>query len=227
MVTAVIIPARYGSKRFPGKPLALINGVPMVLRVVERCLAAQCGLVYVATDDDRIAQVVEDDGQVEALTMRIDVPCGTDRVAVASHCLPYPVDVVINIQGDCPFIDPGAIRALADSMRDGTPAATLVTDIAAEDISSPHAVKARLNGALEVVEFSRYIDGDGLWYRHIGAYAYRIDILRRFRIYGQCEAEKQEGLEQLRTLEMGVPIKAVYTRAQCGPEINIPEDIPK
>lgn len=223
--TAIIIPARYNSSRFPGKPLALIDGVPMVLRVVERCLAAEVGLVYVATDDERIYEVVREHGGAQAILEKSGAPCGTDRIARAARFhAPYH-SVYLNVQGDCPFIDPLAVRALADGMRDGSEAATLITDLASGDLENPHVVKALLNGGCQAVSFTRQVWSEGLWYRHIGAYAYRADVLQRFYTYGPAGEEQLRGLEQLRALQMGLTIKAVYTRSHCGPEINVPEDI--
>lgn len=225
MNTAIIIPARYNSSRFPGKPLALIDGVPMIIRVVERCLEAEVGLVYVATDDERIDAVVRAHGGAQSIITPTDIACGTDRVAVAAKGLPH--DVLLNVQGDCPFIDHLAVRALAECGVRGGLMATLITDLAPRDLENPNVVKARLSGGLKIAPFARRVDKEGLWYRHIGAYAYRSDVLQRFYAHGPVEEELAQGLEQIRAHSMGILIKAVYTKAHCGPEINVPEDIPK
>ncbi|UHG93645.1 3-deoxy-manno-octulosonate cytidylyltransferase [Spirosoma oryzicola] len=241
-----IIPARYGSTRFPGKPLADIGGKTMIQRVMEQAGQAQSlDKIIVATDDERIAEVVVRLGG-EAVMTRTDHPSGTDRCWEAysrfvtdGQKAASSTDYIINIQGDEPFIDPEQIDELA-AILDGT--VELATQMAsvdsAEMLHDPKEAKIVVNTRNEVVYFSRsaipYLWGldPAVWHqhhayrRHVGLYAYRADILEQITQLPPSPLEQAESLEQLRWLEAGYRIKLVETRHQT-PSIDSPGDIEK
>jgi len=228
-----VIPARFDSSRFPGKPLALIAGKPMVIRVWEQAIKIPgVDLVAVATDDGLIANAVRDAGGIAWMTG--EHQSGTDRIAEACSLMPADA-IVLNVQGDLPFFRPevGAelIRAL-----ESDPGADIATPVIAvkDDIvpTSKNAVKAvfgssgnALYFSRAVIPFVREITDGPLWYRHIGVYCYRNSALQRFAKLPQSRLEKIECLEQLRALENGMKIKCVVVDKDCGPEINCPNDL--
>ena len=229
-----VIPSRWGSTRFPGKSLHPICGKPLVQWVVEAVKRARSlDAVLVATDDARIARAVEGFAQV-AMT-RPDHPSGTDRVAEAAK--PEDGDIVINIQGDEPLIDPALIDALAARMKadPGWAMATAACPIRTlRDLEARTVVKvvlARDGGALY---FSRLPipcrrDGEpdlgsGLYLRHLGIYAYRGAFLKRLVSEPPCALEKTESLEQLRALYLGGRIAVIQTEDQ-GVGVDTPEDV--
>jgi 3-deoxy-manno-octulosonate cytidylyltransferase (CMP-KDO synthetase) len=214
-----VIPARYASTRFPGKPLALLAGKPILQHCWERTrLARSINRVLIATDDTRIADVARAFGAEVALT-RADHPSGTDRVAEAAARI--KCSLVVNVQGDEPLIDPRMIDAATGALlaHRGFDISTLchrITDPA--DIQRPQVVKVvrRMNG--EALYFSRHgipfdRDGSGLgvWWKHIGLYVYRPAALRRIVRLPVSPLEGAEQLEQLRALENGLRILAVET----------------
>jgi len=229
-----VIPSRWGSTRFPGKSLYPICGKPLVQWVVEAVKRARLlDEVVVATDDVRIAEAVS--GFVNVAMTRADHPSGTDRVAEAAQ--PGDDDIVINIQGDEPLIDPGLIDALALRMKedDGWAMATAACPIRSmRDLEARTVVKvvlARDGGALY---FSRLPipcrrDGEpelasGLYLRHLGIYAYRGAFLKRLVGEPPCALERTECLEQLRALHMGGRIAVIQTADQ-GVGVDTPEDV--
>lgn len=237
---AGIIPARYASSRFPGKPLARIDGKSMIHRVYEQSAQAK-GLdkVVVATDDERIARHVRDFGG-EVVMTGANHPSGTDRCMEALRDLGGSYQYVVNIQGDEPFIDPGQIDGLCDILRDGTvEIATQVILVESEDLLfDPGEAKVILNPSWEAIYFSRspipYLKDvpkhewhlRRAYYRHVGMYAYRSDILERLTKLPVSSLEKAESLEQLRWIEAGYKVKCVTTKydSHC---IDTPEDIEK
>ena len=208
-----IIPARYASSRFPGKPLALINGKPMVQWVYERVQSSEIQELAVATDDERIADCVRGFGGEVVMTSP-DHASGTDRCGEATLAMqPNDNDVVINIQGDEPLISPKEIHLLANAFEDrSVQIATLVNpfndDKMLQDPNVVKVVKAK-NG--NVLYFSRlpipYLREGGTppmqYYRHIGIYAYRYGVLKQIVQLPTSELENSEKLEQLRWLENG------------------------
>jgi 3-deoxy-manno-octulosonate cytidylyltransferase (CMP-KDO synthetase) len=216
----VIIPARFASSRFPGKALADIDGRPMIEHVYRRATQAPAASrVIVATDDLRIAAAVQRFGGEVRLT-RADHPSGTDRLAEVASTL--DCDVIVNVQGDEPLIDPGAIaEAVAPLAGDpGVHITTLyrrITDPA--DLDNPHIVKVALDRAGFALYFSRapiphVRASSGGWaplYRHIGVYAYRRSALMVLAALEPTPLERAEALEQLRALEHGIRIKVVET----------------
>ena len=245
-----IIPARYASTRFPGKPLAEIGGKTVIRRVYEQASKA-LETVVVATDDERIYDAVEAFGGKVVMT-RADHRCGTDRCLEAYEAITTPSwreqndsdTVIINIQGDEPFIQPEQIETLVDCFdKEGTEIATLVRPYTnqdcLEDLENPNTPKvAWSKESGEALLFSRsvipYLRGvdksewlsKGEFYRHIGLYAYRADILERITSLAPGKLEQAESLEQLRWLENGYSIRVgITTTPTIG--IDTPEDLEK
>jgi 3-deoxy-manno-octulosonate cytidylyltransferase (CMP-KDO synthetase) len=235
---AGIIPARYASTRFPGKPLIEIEGKSMLQRVYEQAKkSSSLSKVVVATDDERIANHVREFGGDVVMTAE-DHPSGTDRCFEALQQLGAGIEYVINIQGDEPFIDPGQIDALAEVLKDGkTELATLIIRVSeAWELTEMGEVKVVLNTSGEALYFSRspipYLKGVPVeqwhlhadYFRHVGMYAYRADILQKITQLPVSKLEQAESLEQLRWLEAGYKIKCVVTDhdSHC---IDTPEDV--
>ena len=235
MKTYGIIPSRYGSSRFPGKPLALICGKPLVTWVVEAARkAASLDEVLVATDDERIAATVAAHGGKAVMTPS-DLPSGTDRIACAAGAFADD-DILVNIQGDEPLIDPALIEALAAKLRDDPrwSMATAVTPIKnAADFAAKTVVKVVLDrddGALYFsrapIPCSRDVEPtfpNELCVRHLGIYAYRGAFLKKYIAEPPCALEQTEKLEQLRALWMGAKIAVVRTDDE-GVGVDTPED---
>jgi 3-deoxy-manno-octulosonate cytidylyltransferase (CMP-KDO synthetase) len=216
----VLIPARMGSTRFPGKPLALINGDPMIVHVWRRATEAGIGPVVVACEDLEVADAVRDAGGRAELSGSHH-SSGSDRIfEVLTRIDPDAAfNVVVNLQGDMPGIDPTALAAVLEPLTDpdvtdaDIAIATLVSPIADDaDRSDPHVVKALVDfadGAVGLaMDFARDPDllGAGPHYHHIGVYAYRRSALTQFVGLPQSAREKEFGLEQLRALESGMTI---------------------
>jgi 3-deoxy-manno-octulosonate cytidylyltransferase (CMP-KDO synthetase) len=235
-----IIPARYASTRFPGKPLIDIEGKTMLQRVYEQASKSKSlSKVVVATDDERIFNHVKDFGGEVVMTAEHH-PSGTDRCMDALLQLKEKFNYVINIQGDEPFIEPEQIDELAAVLKDGT--TELATQMIAVDnyeiLFDKGEVKIVLNTNNEALYFSRmvipFIKGvdEKEWhlhhsyYRHVGMYAYRKDILEKITQLPVSLLEKAESLEQLRWIENGFKIKCVVTKydSHC---IDTPEDVEK
>jgi len=234
-----VIPSRWGSTRFPGKSLAMIAGKPMIQWVVERVKQAQkLNAVIVATDDERIADCVQSlkIEDVRVAMTRPDHPSGTDRIAEAVHEM--KVDAVINVQGDEPLIDPGLIDELAGIIASGEwDMATAATPIEEESqIHDPSVVKAIFNRNGQALYFSRStiphirepegVSKTGVYWRHIGIYAYRRDYLLRLVSEPPCALENLEKLEQLRALDMGCRMKVIKTQ-DFGIGVDTPSDVAK
>ncbi|MBW1916601.1 MAG: 3-deoxy-manno-octulosonate cytidylyltransferase [Deltaproteobacteria bacterium] len=230
-----IIPARYGSNRFPGKPLALIAGQPMVQRVYARASQVkQLTGVWVATDDRRIADCVQGFGG-QVLMTRPDHPSGTDRLAEAAARLGLaPPDVVINIQGDQPAFPVPVIDQLIQSLLTepevamATLASRLTNPQAAQN---PNVVKVVFDQRHQALYFSRapipfWRDAaeSRYFYKHIGIYGYSYDFLRQYVRLPPGIWEQAEKLEQLRALEHGFAIRVVETQYETL-EVDVPEDI--
>lgn len=232
-----IIPARYASTRFPGKPLALIKGKPMIQRVYEQALKSKLDAVVIATDDVRIADAVMDFGGQYVMTSP-NHRSGTDRCCEALDLLKTKYDAVVNIQGDEPFIDPKQIDLLVDLIvRDDTPLASLAKRIDdADELFSPNAVKVVANQEGNAMYFSRNpipfmrnVDRDewlakGRFYKHIGIYAYKADVLHQVAHMEPSALEQAESLEQLRWLENGLAIRMALSDAE-NISIDTPDDL--
>lgn len=235
-----IIPARYGSTRFPGKPLIDINGKSMIQRVYEQAKSCtNLKEVVVATDDHRIFDHVKSfGGNVEMTSDKHE--SGTDRCAEVMDKLEENYDVVINIQGDEPYIDPIQITQLCECFNDEkTDIATLIKKIeTTEDLLNVNKVKAVKSSADFAIYFSRnpipFVKGEekenwlktNTYFKHIGIYGYRTEVLQKVTQMPLSILEKAEGLEQLRWLENGLRIKVAETQLEAI-AIDSPEDLQK
>jgi 3-deoxy-manno-octulosonate cytidylyltransferase (CMP-KDO synthetase) len=237
-----IIPARYASTRFPGKPLVDIGGKLMIQRVYEQ-VSKILADVYVATDDERIKKAVEAFGGKVAMTST-EHRSGTDRCAealdIAQKAAGKLFDVVINIQGDEPFIQPYQIQLLMDCFtNEATDIATLVKPFApGEDVTNPNQVKAILNLKGEAIYFSRspipYLRNvptitwseHFVYLKHLGIYAYRASVLKSVTQMDQTSLELAESLEQNRWIENGLTIRVEKTDFESL-AVDTPEDLEK
>ncbi|MBN1269017.1 MAG: 3-deoxy-manno-octulosonate cytidylyltransferase [Kiritimatiellae bacterium] len=234
-----VIPSRYGSTRLPGKSLVPLCGKPLVQWVYERAKQARAlDELVVATDDQRIADAVARFGGKAVMT-RSDHPSGTDRVAEAAASM--QADIVVNVQGDEPLIDPRAIDAVCRAMDEdaswdmATPAAPVRTEA---EIGDPAVVKVVWDQEGRALYFSRSpipfvrekggdaAGADPLYWRHIGLYAYRRGFLEKLVGTPPCALEEAEKLEQLRALHIGARMKVVKVDA-VGPSVDTPEDVAK
>lgn len=234
-----IIPARYASTRFPAKPLAILGDRPIIQHVYERVSSVIANTV-VATDDDRIAQCVENFGGRVVMTATTH-RSGTDRCYEAYTKVGQGCDVVINVQGDEPFIDPAQLRSLLACFDDpATDIATLVKpftpDMGLDALRNPNSPKVVVGAHQQALYFSRsvipYLRGipEDEWltrhtyYKHIGLYAYRADVLQRISAMAPGHLEQAESLEQLRWLEAGLSIKVALTDIETI-GIDTPDDL--
>ena len=231
MKYVAVIPARYKSSRFPGKPLADIFGKPMVWWVYQQCLKTKMITdVYVATDDERIYEECKKQ-EMNVIMTSSSNPTGTDRVAEASYSIEG--DVFINVQGDEPIISPQMIDQLAVIFEDADVYyASLMNEITDDkEIKSPNVVKVVTDKNGYAMYFSRSVipsnikDGKiAKTYRHVGIYAYKKDFLKEIRNTQQSELELGEGIEPLRMLELGYKIKMGKTTfSSIG--VDTPEDL--
>lgn len=228
-----IIPARYASTRFPGKPLALIGGKPMFRHVYERAkLCASLASVTLATDDERIRSAAHAAGVPVVMTSP-DHQSGTDRVYEAATLLGLPdTAIVINIQGDEPALDPAVLDRLIAVFADpAVRVASLAHPLNPEDLDRPDKVKVVLTAQQDALYFSRAPipfsrDGDRHTpaYGHIGMYAFTMQALERFVALPQSALEKTEKLEQLRLLENGISIRMALVE-KAFPGVDHEEDI--
>lgn len=237
----VVVPARYASTRLPGKPLADLAGKPMVARVAERCQLSDAASVYVATDDQRISDVLE--GLVPVVMTRDDHPSGTDRLQEVAATLGLSDDdIIVNVQGDEPLIPAAVINQVAANLAANPDCqmATLCEPIEkSEDLFNPNVVKAVFDANGKALYFSRapipwhrdaFADGGrdisgGQWWRHIGIYAYRVAFLHRYVTWEPAALEKLESLEQLRAMANG---ESIHIEPSCEPVpggIDTPEDL--
>jgi len=209
----IVIPARMQATRLPGKPLAEINGRPMIAHVIDRAKEADIGPVVVAAAENEIAEAAEQYGAKAVLTDP-DLPSGSDRIKAALDSLDKDRkhDVVINVQGDIPTISPLSIRAALTPLEEpSVDISTLVAEIKnQEELLNPNVVKAVLAASGRALYFSRALvpTGSGPVYHHIGLYGYRRMALERFVQLQPSPLELRERLEQLRALEDGMVISA-------------------
>jgi 3-deoxy-manno-octulosonate cytidylyltransferase (CMP-KDO synthetase) len=228
-----VIPARYASTRLPGKPLQEIVGKPMIQRVYESASRSRrLESLIVATDDPRILEAVQGFGGRAALTSR-QHNTGTDRVAEVARGL--DCQIVVNIQGDEPFLDPGMIDEIVEPLLADRelPMCTCMHPVRdPQDFTNPNVVKAVVNLAGEALYFSRSLipyprksEGHRA-FEHIGLYAYRRDFLLKYAALPQTPLEKLESLEQLRALEHGYRLRVVETRRPyVALSVDTPEDL--
>jgi 3-deoxy-manno-octulosonate cytidylyltransferase (CMP-KDO synthetase) len=234
----ILIPARMASTRLPGKPLADIAGRPMIAHVLDRAVEAGLGPVFVATDSNEIAVAVAKAGG-QAIMTRADHASGSDRIFEAVGRIGAGADIIVNVQGDLPTIDPAEIRAALAPLRDpAVDIATLAAEIRRpEERTDPNVVKvvgtpvensgdAGKAARLRALYFTRATApfGDGPLYHHIGLYAYRRAALERFVRLPASVLEQREKLEQLRALEAGMRIDvAIVTGVPLG--VDTPHDL--
>ena len=233
-----VIPARYGSSRFPGKPIALICGKPMIQHVYERAKKSRIlEKLIVATDNKEILETVESFGG-EVVMTDVNIPTGTDRTAEVARI--YPYEVVLNIQGDEPLLEGWMLDKLAEPLikNKNIHSSTLVKKITeTRELEDPNLVRVILDRNGFAIYFSRSIIpyynspknrkdwiNNHTYYRHIGLYGYQREFLFKFVEMGESLLEKAERLEQLRTLENGYKIKAEIVDFVPYP-VDVPEDI--
>ncbi len=221
--TAIIIPTRLGAKRFPNKPLAKINGVPMIIHVLNRAQESKVGEVLVATPDDEIFQVVKENGGKAILTKQ-DHPSGSDRVYEAYiKELKNNVDLIFNLQGDLPNLKPNSIAKLEKLMRSndcdiGT-LASYITD--KKDIIDPNVVKVHIEETLKDGYFFNAKDffrikkdlNNKKIYHHIGIYAFTDIALTKYVKLAKSKLEIERNLEQMRVMENNIPIKVAFSNS--------------
>lgn len=207
--TAIIIPARIGSNRLNGKPLALIGDRSMIQHVVKRALESKVGDVYVATDSAEIAKEAELASATPILTSHAET--GTDRVWEAVQIIEnnHRIEFIINLQGDLPFVEAGIIKNIAEALKNSD--ADIVTPVNKEESTQPNnpsRVKAKMGDSNQGLDFSRepFDDSDFFWH-HIGIYGFRRDSLEKFVNLPQSKREKEVNLEQLRALDNGMKIE--------------------
>ena len=239
MEFAAIIPARYASPRFPAKPLAVLGGKPVIIRVCEQA-AKVFDHVFVATDDERIFNVVKEGGFTPVMT-RSDHKSGTDRCFEAFCKCGVKADVVVNIQGDEPFIQPSQLQTIKELFNSpDTDIATLVKpftpDTPFDRVANPNSPKVVVDDNWNALYFSRsvipYLRGvpqeewpsRHTYYKHIGLYAFKADVLKAVTGLPQAPLEKAESLEQLRWLSAGYRIKVGVTDVETI-GIDTPDDL--
>lgn len=229
----ILIPARMASTRLPGKPLADIAGKPMIVHVLRRAQAAKIGPVVVATDDETIATAVEKAGG-RAIMTRSDHPSGTDRIFEALGVADPDgrAKIVVNVQGDLPTLEAGAVKATLGPLADpAVDIATIAAEITAdEECTNPNVVKVVGSPVapfrLRALYFTRAAApyGEGPLYHHIGVYAYRRPALERFVKLAPSPLEQRERLEQLRALEAGMRIDVAIVES-IPLSVDTPEDL--
>ena len=244
MSFTVLIPARLASTRLPNKPLADINGTPMIVRVAQRALQSGATRTVVAADSAEVIEKCTAFG-VQAVLTRVDHPSGSDRLSEACNLLGLlDNDIVVNVQGDEPLIDPALINAVA-RLLDERPDCAMSTAAYSIDqlaeLLNPNVVKVVLDARQTALYFSRApipaardFSGQAWWnagsllpkpLRHVGIYAYRVGFLRQFPKLPQAPLEQLESLEQLRALWHGYRIAVHTTEHAPGPGVDTPEDL--
>ncbi len=233
-----VIPARFASTRFPGKPLALIQGKTMLQRVYEQAKQSKVAQIIIATDHDDIEAHAKT-FNADVMMTRTDHVSGTDRIAEVIQRLDQKFDVVVNIQGDEPFIHPGQINKLIDAFSDPTiDIATMVKAVSGvEEYNSVDVVKAVLAVNGNALYFSRQsipyfrkgFDEKKLQqnvYKHLGMYAYRTEVIKKIALLPVAPLEEAEQLEQLRWLQNGYTIRALLTNVETI-AVDTPDDLKK
>ena len=234
----IIIPARYDSSRFPGKPLADIHGKPMIQRVYEAAIDAGASEVVIATDSTLIGMAAEEFGAEVCMTLEEHIS-GTDRLCEVVEKLDWPDDtVVVNLQGDEPLTPSTIINQVATDLINHADAgcATLYTGLSSDEAGDPNIVKVVTDASGFAMYFSRSVipyirdpESEGMselvYKRHIGLYAYRVELLKRYRSLQPCEPELAEKLEQLRLMWHGVKIHASEAATIPGHGVDTPEDL--
>lgn len=243
MAYTVVIPARYGSSRLPGKPLLDIGGKPMIQRVWEQASRSSAARVVIATDDQRIAEAAETFGAKVCMTSS-EHPSGTDRLQeVATSLALEPRHIVVNVQGDEPLVPPAVIEQVAEGLAANTAAgmATLCEPLSTlDEVTNPNIVKVVMDSDGRALYFSRApipwprdafaaeprsLPVEGNWYRHIGIYAYRASFLHEFVSWPPAPQEQLEQLEQLRAMHNGVVIQVDIACAEVPGGVDTAADL--
>lgn len=243
MTPRIVIPARYGSTRLPGKPLADVAGKPLIVRVVEAAQACANDGIWVATDHPEIQATVRAHGFHAVLT-RADHPSGTDRIAEVAERMGWADnEIVVNLQGDEPLLEPALVNAVAAALRDDESAAIATACHPIEnpaDFFNPNVVKVVCDTHGRALYFSRapipwdrdafavtrdVLPRDLPAQRHVGLYAYRVSFLRAYRQLASTQLEHTEALEQLRALGHGYVIRVVSCREAPAAGVDTPEDL--
>ena len=234
----IVIPARYASSRFPGKPLADIHGKPMIQRVYEAAVDAGASDVVIATDSTLIGMAAEEFGATVCMTLE-EHASGTDRLCEVVEKLEWADDtVIVNLQGDEPLTPPTIINQVASNLLKNREAgcATLYTTLSAEDAADPNIVKVVSDAKGFAMYFSRsriphvrdaedaHITGS-IYKRHIGLYAYTAELLKKFKIMEPCELEQAEKLEQLRLMWNGIRIHVAQASSVPGHGVDTEADL--
>ena len=247
----IVIPARYGSSRLPGKPLKLIAGKPMIQHTYERAAQSQAQEVLIATDDPRIADAASRFTDNIIMTS-LEHSSGTERLAEVVELKSWPDDtIIVNVQGDEPLVSPQHIELVAEALENHAKAglATLATPIhSLAEVFDANAVKVIMDHQGYALYFSRAVmpwardaftmdaaekqhvttlANEGNWFRHIGMYAYRAATLRQYMTLKPCMLEKTEALEQLRVLYNGIAIHVSIVHEQPGHGVDVEADIAK
>lgn len=234
----IVIPARYDSSRFPGKPLADIHGKPMIQHVYEAAMKSGASEVIIATDSTLIGTAAEEFGATVCMTMEQHAS-GTDRLCEVVDKLEWPDDtVVVNVQGDEPLTPPAIINQVAVNLINNNKAgcATLYTDLSHEDAANPNIVKVVSDASDFAMYFSRsvipYIRDSSdkaiaelVYKRHIGLYAYKVALLKSFSTMNPCELEQAEKLEQLRLMWHGTGIHVAKACSIPGHGVDTADDL--
>lgn len=233
MTFIVIIPARYGSRRLPGKPLLDLQGKTLIQRVFEKAKSSKAGKVYIATDHQKILDCCNGFGATSVLTSSEHLT-GTDRIAEAVTKLNIKDDsVIVNLQGDEPFIDPRDVNNVAKFIKDRTnfDMGTLFSELQTQDEDNQNIVKIWVDQNDKAKGFSRkknLIQAKGLVKRrHLGIYSYRADFIKKFVSWDQTKNEISESLEQLRVLENNGSIGAIEALSKSQLGIDTEEDLIK
>ncbi len=237
MTFKVVIPARYASTRLPGKPLLDIAGKPMVIRVAEQAAKSGASEIVIATDFEKICQVAAQ-YHIKAVLTRIDHVSGTDRIAEVADKLNWADDdIVVNVQGDEPLIEPQLIQEVAQHLTNSPTAVMATACHAIHDeaaLLNPNIVKVVIDAKGNALYFSRApipYPRDDIYknniqaYRHIGIYAYRVGFLKQYAQLSSTELEKIESLEQLRVLHHGYNIGVTVTQNAPASGVDTQEDL--
>lgn len=229
MSTLIVIPARYESTRFPGKPLALIAGISLIERVYKQCILVKDADVVIATDDDRIIKAVNAFTKNCILTKK-DHASGTDRVAeVAQKLARNNYKYIINVQGDEPCVQPEQIENIVKLLKKGAEIASLKKNISTKLAQDPNAVKVVCDDQDKALYFSRAAipyarNGKGDYFKHVGLYGFDMEVLLELAQLPMSGLEKTEGLEQLRWVQAGYTIHCGTTKFE-SPSVDVPEDV--
>ena len=219
MKTLILIPSRMASKRFPNKPMAIIQGKPMIQRVWEQAIASKAGEVIVACSEKEVFDCIHSLGGSVVLTDPA-LPSGTDRIfeAVKNYNKIDQIDSIINLQGDMPIINPSDIKKVNQPLEQGFDIGTLVTDLKKDQLENLNVTKAEINwikkyhiGKAESFYKSSKID-EKEKYHHVGIYSFRYETLKKFVSLPASKNEKKYGLEQLRALEADMTIGVTYVK---------------